>query len=316
MKNTKFINKNSFNNNRKKRLLNNVKKIRYKNNESSSNRVLFLNNNFKNNEIRKRFIKNNSRPTIFNRFKNQSNKTSLMNQEKKKLSETTDNELNSLSYYDAILKDKRTFFQFYFSLIRTKQILIFTFNCKNDFNSRMIKINFLFLLIVFNLFLNTAFFDDIVLHHIYILGGKISWFNFVPNILYTAVITIIIKNILIEFIFTEGNIISIKTADKSHKDDTIKSTFTSVKLKCILFYVLSIFITFFIWIYLACFFTVFKNSQLIVIKNSLISLGATMLFPFAFYMLPAILRIFSLESRETKNRLCLYVFSRIFEYLA
>ena len=56
-----------------------------------------------------------------------------------------DYEINSLSYEEALKYDKRTFFESYFSLIRTKQILCFTFFNKSDYNSRPIKI-ILFLL--------------------------------------------------------------------------------------------------------------------------------------------------------------------------
>ena len=56
-----------------------------------------------------------------------------------------DYEINSLSYEEALKYNKRTFFESYFSLIRTKQILCFTFFNKSDYNSRPIKI-ILFLL--------------------------------------------------------------------------------------------------------------------------------------------------------------------------
>ena len=57
-------------------------------------------------------------------------------------------EVNNMNYNDALKNDKRTYFQYYFSLIKTKHIIIFTFYTKNDYNSKKIKIIlFLFFLV-------------------------------------------------------------------------------------------------------------------------------------------------------------------------
>ena len=56
-----------------------------------------------------------------------------------------DYELFSFSYKDALIYDKRTFFEYYISLIRTKHPIIFSFIPMKDYNSILIKIS-LFLL--------------------------------------------------------------------------------------------------------------------------------------------------------------------------
>ncbi len=48
--------------------------------------------------------------------------------------------MNSLSYEEALKFDKRTYCQYYFSLLKRKQLIIFTFCSINDYNSRSIKI--------------------------------------------------------------------------------------------------------------------------------------------------------------------------------
>ena len=47
-----------------------------------------------------------------------------------------DSELNALKYEDAFKNDKRTCFQYYFSLLRTKHLFILTFCNNKDYNSR------------------------------------------------------------------------------------------------------------------------------------------------------------------------------------
>ena len=56
-----------------------------------------------------------------------------------------DFELNNLTYEEALKIDKRNYYQYYISLIKSKHDIIFTFFTKNDFNSTIIKISLLLL---------------------------------------------------------------------------------------------------------------------------------------------------------------------------
>ena len=62
--------------------------------------------------------------------------------EKGKISDYFPLEINSFPYKDALENDKRTFYEFYKSLINEKHILFFTFNKKKDYNSNITKICF------------------------------------------------------------------------------------------------------------------------------------------------------------------------------
>ena len=59
---------------------------------------------------------------------------------KKMIINLNDYEMNTLIYKDALKYDKRTYFQYYLSLIRTKHLIFFAFINSNDYNSRIIKI--------------------------------------------------------------------------------------------------------------------------------------------------------------------------------
>ena len=59
------------------------------------------------------------------------------------LNKLTQTELNDLKYKQALKYDKRTYCEYYLSLIKTKHLLFFSFLPLMDFNSRIIKI-FLF----------------------------------------------------------------------------------------------------------------------------------------------------------------------------
>ena len=49
-------------------------------------------------------------------------------------------EINDISYEEALNNDKRTYLNFYFSLLKANHILIFTFNTNKDYNPYIIKI--------------------------------------------------------------------------------------------------------------------------------------------------------------------------------
>ena len=84
-------------------------------------------------------------------------------------------ELNSLEYELAILIDKRTYFQYYWSLLKKKQLLLFTFLPSNDYN--LFTLKFSLFLLSFSLYftINAFFFSDDTMHKIHENNGS---FNF------------------------------------------------------------------------------------------------------------------------------------------
>ena len=72
---------------------------------------------------------------------NNSNKNE--EEEKEKIS-YTDYEMNILEYKKALKIDKRTYIQYYLSLLKTNHLLFFTFFNNDDYNSKIIKIYIFF----------------------------------------------------------------------------------------------------------------------------------------------------------------------------
>ena len=55
--------------------------------------------------------------------------------------EYNDEEINDFSYDLALENDKRSYCQFYISLIKTKYEFVYTFFYNKDYNSKIIKID-------------------------------------------------------------------------------------------------------------------------------------------------------------------------------
>ena len=70
----------------------------------------------------------------------------------------TDYEFNWLSYPEALNYDKRSNCDYYSSLIRSKQLFIFTFCSFNDYNSGVIKKFMFFFVFCFTLYCKCSVF--------------------------------------------------------------------------------------------------------------------------------------------------------------
>ena len=79
-----------------------------------------------------------------------------------------------------------------------------------------------------------------------------------------------------------------------------------------LFPILSYIFLILYWYYISMFGAIYRNTQLYLLKDTLISYGLGLIYPFGIYLLPGIIRIPSL-SRQDKE--CLYNFSKFLQIL-
>jgi hypothetical protein len=262
------------------------------NNEESHSKGQIMNNN----------EKSHSKGQIMNNKTIKFDKT-MINENK-----YNDHEINELIYNDALKTDKRSYKEFYLSLLKRKQILLFTFILNNDYNSRCIKI----CLFLFNFALyftvNSLFFDDATMHKIFIDKGKYNFIYQIPIILYSSLISSII-NIIIKYLsLSEKNVIEIKK-NKNAKFNEIKKC---IKIKIILFLVINFLLLLLFWYYLSCFCAIYKNTQLHLLKDTLISFELSLLYPFGLCLIPGIFRIFSLRA-TMQDKECIYKISQFIQ---
>ena len=87
-----------------------------------------------------------------------------------------------------------------------------------------------------------------------------------------------------------------------------------VNIKFAIFFILNFILLILFWFYLVSFNGTYENTQIYLIENTFISFGFSMVYPFIINILPACLRIFSLNDKE-KNKNCLYRTSQIMQLL-
>ena len=219
-------------------------------------------------------------------------------------------ELNTLDYNIAILVDKRTFFQYYCSLIRKKQIIIFTFVPIDDYNLVSLKISLFLLTFSLYMTVNAFFFTDHTMHQIYENNGM-NFLEHIRIIIYSSLISSVVTTLLKQLSLSENNILSIKKA--KYMKVTLKrakDVQSYLKVKFIIYFIVSFILNLLFWYFISCFCAVYTNTQLILIKDSLISFGISMLYPFGINLLPAIFRIPALRATK-KDKICVYKFSQL-----
>ena len=128
--------------------------------------------------------------------------------------EYKDYELNSLDYKKALKKDKRTFWQYYISLLKINHLIIFSFIINKDYNARIIKVFLFFFFFAVHLTVNALFFNDNTMHKIYIDEGNYNFIYQIPQILYSSIISGIIDAIIKFLSLSQDNIIELKHLPK------------------------------------------------------------------------------------------------------
>ena len=212
-----------------------------------------------------------------------------------------DCELNSFNYKEAQNFDKRIFKQYYFSLLKSKQLILFSFYPIEDYNIKLIKICLFFLFFDIYFAVNTFFFNDSTIHQIYKDEGVYNLSYFLPKIIYSFLISYFINILIKYFSLSERNILEIKKEKKNSKlNDKAEKVKRCLIIKYILFFTLSFIFLIFFWYYLSAFCAVYKNSQYYVMNNTLISFSICLIFPFIFNLLPTILRIYSLKKQNSE----------------
>ena len=240
---------------------------------------------------------------------NRENRFLREKQKIKSILDYTSAELNDLGYKKAIRLDHRTYFEFYFSLIKSGHLLIKIFE-SNDYNSRIIKIFLCIYNFVSCYAVNALFFDDETMHKIYEDGGNFNFWYQLPKIIYSSAISYIIDSVIVFLSSSQSEILELKRIKKlKYLGKKARMILKKIRLKLTLFFIISFLFLLLFWYYLGCFCAVYVNTQYHLIKDTLISFLTENCVPIIAGLLPGLFRIYSL-SKYTKGKKLIYLFSQ------
>ena len=153
------------------------------------------------------------------------------------------------------------------------------------------------------------------MHKIYLDEGTFNFIYQIPQIIYSALISAVI-NIIIKFLsLSQKSIIEMKQEKNILQYiDQKKKLIKIMKIKFTFFFIITIFILLFFAYYITCFCGIYINTQIYLIKDTVISFSSSLLTPFAKYLIPGIFRFWALSDKK-KNKECLYKFSLLIQSL-
>ena len=229
--------------------------------------------------------------------------------------EFIDDEINNLPYELAIKYDKRTYLNYYCSLLKTKHIFIFSFFNKSDYNSRIIKMDLFFISFGINYVVNALFFSDETMHKIYENKGSFDFIYQTPQILYSSLISAVLGLLMNMLALSNDEIIDFKkNKSKEYIERKENDLKFKLKVKFILFFIFGFIFLLFFWYYLSMFGAVYRNTQAHLINDTLISFCLSLIYPFGICLIPGFLRIPALAYPE-KKRIYLYKVSKLLQML-
>ena len=134
------------------------------------------------------------------------------------------------------------------------------------------------------------------MHNLYENKGILDFIYFIPTILYSNIICIVINKIIKMLALSDKNISEFKrlnNIDRSEKQ--FGKLIRRLNIKFILFFILNLLFLSLFWYYVSCFCAVYKRTQINLIKDTLFSFGLSLIYPFVLYLFISYIRILLLK---------------------
>ena len=221
-------------------------------------------------------------------------------------------QLNGADFEIAKKYDKRGYLKIYWSLLKMKQLCIFTFYTSTDYNLRIVKIALFILFLSFYFAFTALFFNDKIMRQIYIYKGNTDAAVHVPNIILSS-LCCIIMNFIVRFVSLSERDISKINSERNadNKKKLCEKTQKLLKIKLLILFIISAILIGICWYYVSAFCAVFKNSQGHYFINVLVAFIVCNVWPCVTSLIPPILRKKSIDNDSS----CMYTASQIISYI-
>ncbi len=114
---------------------------------------------------------------------------------------------------------------------------------------------------------------------------------------------------------TQGDVLEFKSIiTENHCDKNINCLRIKIKIKVLLYFIISTIFLLFFWYYISMFCAIYANRQIHLIKDTILSYLLSLLEPFRVYLIPGLFRVPAL-SKQNKIRYFLYKFSKIIQLI-
>ena len=147
--------------------------------------------------------------------------------------------------------------------------------------------------------LNVFFFADDTMHKMFLDYGKYNFFQQIPQIMYSTIVSQLIQIFICFLSLTDKHFYQIKNLKIKTRIQILRIE-RCIQMKIYFFFMFTGFMFFFYWYIITCFCAVYENTQIAFIKDSFLSFGLGLLYPFVLYLFPSGLLIVSLNFLKGK----------------
>ena len=222
-------------------------------------------------------------------------------------------ELNELPFDKAINVDKRNFCQYYGNILLISHIILNVFFRYNDYNLFTVKFGLFLMTFPINLTFNILFFtnDNIALIYVRSMTDLSMFWENLKNSFYSSILSttsLIILKFISDTHIMVRSLRKIKDMDEA-KDKT-HCILRCIKLRIIIYYIISFIFLLVFGFYILSFCAIFENTQVALIRSTFTSWLFSLIYPFIICFITSILRScsFLLKSK------CLYFVKQMMQF--
>ena len=223
-------------------------------------------------------------------------------------------ELNELPLDKAIKHDKRNFCQYYGYILFTSHIILNVFFRHNDYNLFTVKLGLLLMTFPINLTMNIFFFTskNIKLAYIRSMDDVSTFWSNIANSIYSSILANIILIILKFISLTHNSVRALrKIADINSAEAKSECILKCIKIRIVLYYILSFVFLIVFGFYVLSFCAIFENTQVALIKSTFSSWIISLIYPFILCFITSIIRSAALKCKSK----VLYMIKTIMQFL-
>ena len=222
--------------------------------------------------------------------------------------------LDDMYYDDAVVKDKRNFREYFYEVIKERQMIAYIFIAEDPLKARTTKIMLFGLNIVLYFVVNGLFFSEDYISEVYNSTKKEKFFTFfprsLPRFVYCTIVSIVISYITDLFFIEEKKIAGIYKREKDNKvvlKYKINELVKDIGNRYLAFIIIVYIILLISFYYLLCFNYVYPKTQVEWVKSSIVIFIIMQILSILSCLLEAGLRILSFKCKSEK----MYKISRL-----
>ena len=216
-------------------------------------------------------------------------------------------QLNDMRFNDALVKDKRLFFDYFCDKLKRKQIILSLILINDPIKPKTIKLLILILDIEICFVINAMFINEDYISKIFRSTKEENFISFLPRsinrIIYTIIVSIVFSYIIGCLFIHEKRLKSIFKYEQKNPN-AIKYEITLVmkemKWRYNIFIILTVVASLYSWYYLSCFNNIYPHTKIEWIKSSILIILLIHIISIIVILAETLLRFISFEIKSEK----------------